>query len=527
MYSIYLRMHGRLLWYWRDGNASATHDVTTTPVSPIFPSLGFLPTTLHASQAYLSSGWPVAHLIATAILGIGALIGAFTYISQPGEMAQSPIEREHVAQSAAINMSVAQVTGIVDCKSADSKLPALGRVAIGEKFELAGGMVEITYDAGAKVILQGPVHYVVDSRNSGLLSVGKLTGTVEGKATKGFSVQTPTAIVTDLGTEFGVAVDEKGATTSYVFRGTVALHAIGHAKDARVADTVLQENESARTERVDSNTDRVVVRRTAIEPRVFVRRLEQPTPSPLDVLAWFRMGEDEPNARDGLPAGKEIHSHNKKPVRLERHGTPTYSADTEAPSSAFSMTFHGGNDGECFHSHRFPFVPNDYFILEAWAKVQKVGSKPQVIVASGQGAKSGYCLAVVDGRWLGVLEAVGWIDSGVACEIGKWTHLALVCERGKTQLWVNGTSVGKAIETLPIMPDGRFTIGGSPESPRRVFNGEIDEVRLSTFIAPFRPEMLLLRKADRSQRKTERTKNALVTQMILFNLMQSSVTGAR
>ena len=38
--------------------------------------------------------------------------------------------------------------------------------------------MEITYDTGAKVILQGPVTYEVES-NGGYLSVGKLTGKLE------------------------------------------------------------------------------------------------------------------------------------------------------------------------------------------------------------------------------------------------------------------------------------------------------------------------------------------------------------
>ena len=42
-----------------------------------------------------------------------------------------------------------------------------------------------------------------------------------------FSVRTPTAVVTDLGTEFGVEVDKSGATRSYVFRGKVELRAVG------------------------------------------------------------------------------------------------------------------------------------------------------------------------------------------------------------------------------------------------------------------------------------------------------------
>ena len=41
--------------------------------------------------------------------------------------------------------------------------------------------MEITYDTGAKVILQGPVTYEVESPNGGYLSVGKLTGKLEKK----------------------------------------------------------------------------------------------------------------------------------------------------------------------------------------------------------------------------------------------------------------------------------------------------------------------------------------------------------
>ena len=44
--------------------------------------------------------------------------------------------------------------------------------------------MEITYDTGAKVILQGPVTYEVES-NGGYLAVGKLTGKLEKKVTSG------------------------------------------------------------------------------------------------------------------------------------------------------------------------------------------------------------------------------------------------------------------------------------------------------------------------------------------------------
>ena len=47
---------------------------------------------------------------------------------------------------------------------------------------LCSGLMEITYDTGAKVILQGPVTYKVDSAAGGYLSVGKLAARLEKKA---------------------------------------------------------------------------------------------------------------------------------------------------------------------------------------------------------------------------------------------------------------------------------------------------------------------------------------------------------
>ena len=141
-----------------------------------------------------------------------------------------------------------------DCSGADHRHGRLqgrksvdSRVSLGQKFELASGLMEITYDTGAKVILQGPVTYEVES-NGGYLAVGKLTGKLEKKVASGqwsvvskstisnqqstisnpqslipnpFVIRTPTATVTDLGTEFGVEVKEDGGSEVHVLAGEV------------------------------------------------------------------------------------------------------------------------------------------------------------------------------------------------------------------------------------------------------------------------------------------------------------------
>ena len=99
--------------------------------------------------------------------------------------------------------------------------------------------------------------YEVESKDSGFLSLGKLTARVD-KKDSGFSgqgseisksqaprpkpqaprpsplfaVRTPTAVVTDLGTEFGVEATKEGRTTAHVFRGSVKLQvAAGSGKN--------------------------------------------------------------------------------------------------------------------------------------------------------------------------------------------------------------------------------------------------------------------------------------------------------
>ena len=117
--------------------------------------------------------------------------------------------------------------------------------------------MEITYDTGAKVILQGPVTYEVES-NGGYLSVGKLTGKLEkrsGEWPSGsgavnhksksqvqipvslyppslpspFVIRTPTATVTDLGTEFGVEVDAQQVCHVETFVGLVEVRQLPEA----------------------------------------------------------------------------------------------------------------------------------------------------------------------------------------------------------------------------------------------------------------------------------------------------------
>ncbi len=115
-------------------------------------------------------------------------------------------------------MTVATLTASEDAVWRDgSQLPS--KLLAGE-LHLEKGNVEITMADGAVIRLVAPVDIQLDSPAQVTLNRGDLTGVVPPEAV-GFVVQTPISRIVDLGTEFGVLVDENGATDVRVIRGEV------------------------------------------------------------------------------------------------------------------------------------------------------------------------------------------------------------------------------------------------------------------------------------------------------------------
>jgi hypothetical protein len=319
-----------------------------------FPPTGIVISDLSVSRTPSSSfgSFAFSYGIAAVLVSIGLLIGWVCHISvrqqvvsdfpQPGA---SPV---HLGPERTF---VGRVTGLIDCRWADPKTEALAgaHVLSGRRYALASGLMEITYDTGAKVILEGPCAYQVESQSSGYLTLGKLTARVEkrgeGRGERGensgdsgksallrrlrgddhrspsplsplpsplFSVRTPTAIVTDLGTEFGVEVEKSGVTRSHVFRGSVRLQAASADGEVRGPGRVMQENDSARVERGSTGQnggDSRVVSETSHKPVDFVRTMPKQTIRSLD-LVDIVAGGDGYSARNN----RGINPTNGRPI---------------------------------------------------------------------------------------------------------------------------------------------------------------------------------------------------------------------
>lgn len=89
-----------------------------------------------------------------------------------------------------------------------------------ETVHLTSGQVEMRFGNGAEVTLTGPAVLQVLGEDRALAVRGKLSAQV-GPEAVGFSIDTPRAQVVDLGTRFGLEVDDRGQTDVVVFEGEV------------------------------------------------------------------------------------------------------------------------------------------------------------------------------------------------------------------------------------------------------------------------------------------------------------------
>lgn len=116
----------------------------------------------------------------------------------------------------------AQITGMFGVRWTETADNALHP----EKIRIDSGLVELTYETGVSVVIEGPADYCITGSNDGVLAYGKFVANVP-KGAEGFTVDYPMGKVVDLGTEFGVDLSQKGDLSVGVFKGKVELHTKG------------------------------------------------------------------------------------------------------------------------------------------------------------------------------------------------------------------------------------------------------------------------------------------------------------
>ena len=128
---------------------------------------------------------------------------------------------ENATTSAAGVATLTRIRGVRWSKEG-TELREMSRLSVGQVLVLQEGEAEIFFDQAVQLVVRGPASIEIRSPMEIYSPFGVISARV-GETGKGFVIQTPTGRITDLGTEFGVAIGKKGTTDVAVFRGAVDL----------------------------------------------------------------------------------------------------------------------------------------------------------------------------------------------------------------------------------------------------------------------------------------------------------------
>lgn len=267
------RLHSELLWRWhrgridvvrptrgRQASAPATRAAAPTNARPAVRHR-FAAAVATARDAtvswlrFLTRPAPFACLVAASALGAFLVTAGVLSIGQSGDPTFAAAARQ-------VRPIVARVTGLhaVRWPSRRDAWRDWDALPKGSRIDVAAGLVQVTHLDGANVVIEGPASYQVLSGKSGRLIRGRLAARTEHDDTTNladrpavavpndtplFTVITPQRLVHDLGTEFGVEVQESGDAGVHVFEGLVELAAVDRATAENEVPVRLGAGESA------------------------------------------------------------------------------------------------------------------------------------------------------------------------------------------------------------------------------------------------------------------------------------------
>lgn len=230
-----------------------------------------------------TTAWLAA--IAAAVF-IAAGVGIWRASQPPAEMPGAPIVAEHNPAPAPAPpvespredapplqtpqpVLVATVTKVLDAKLAiERKLESGTPIYEGEQLDLREGILQLTTTSGSEWVLEAPIALVMVSGEEVSLLRGKIVGLNSGQGVP-LVVQTPTARVLDLGTEFGVEVNDLQGTSVAVYDGSIELSASGDGTLPTSATPITVEADYETT--LDETTGLPAIPTRLAHDRAFIR----------------------------------------------------------------------------------------------------------------------------------------------------------------------------------------------------------------------------------------------------------------
>lgn len=428
------------------------------------------------------AGWMA--VAAALLLAVGA---GGTYLVKGWERSEAPLE---IAAEAIEDQHVAVLTRSVDAAWDDTELPTtIGSTLPPGRLRLKSGLAQLEFYGGATVVLQGPADFELLDIDRGFCREGKLRASVLRPA-RGFTLHTPTVDLVEHGTEFGIQVERDKGAKIHVFKGTVEVHGPqgGAGESAR-------EVSSGQCVRVSADGDMQPMKP---EPAAYIGEAELELRSNQEIErryhAWRLLAERmRTDPRLVLYYTFEQQQPWERSLRnrvLHAQGT----LDAALVGASWSegrwpgkgaLEFKRPSDRVRLH------VPGEFpaLTLMTWVRIDaferwlsglfltdghdpgephwQLSNKGQIIFGLG-GCKPDYSPVVLGPEML-----------------GRWLHLAVVCDRQTLTYYLNG----QVIDTKPYPANGPIKIGdaeignwgvprrGNPE-PVRGLKGRMDEFLL-------------------------------------------------
>ncbi|MEN6308251.1 MAG: FecR domain-containing protein [Anaerohalosphaeraceae bacterium] len=121
--------------------------------------------------------------------------------------------------------SAAVVTDLIAAQWADNSNPIQSGSVMyvaQRPYVLTEGLVEFQLNSGVEVVVESPARFSFQSENRIFADSGKFYARVSDRAI-GFTIETPSSSMIDLGTEFGVEIHSNGDSEVYLYKGKVSL----------------------------------------------------------------------------------------------------------------------------------------------------------------------------------------------------------------------------------------------------------------------------------------------------------------
>lgn len=375
----------------------------------------------------------------------------------------------------------------------DAEWASEDQVVVGDSLEnvvsrhLLSGYAEITFDNGAKAVLEGPVKFKLETVDSMFVDKGKVYTKVN-NASAGFTVNTPYAKIVDLGTEFGVDVDKKQSEV-HVYKGKVKLFAQNDQAEKRRSEDITA-SQARRINSYNNDIETISFSQTHFKRQV-PSEYEQAILAAGPLYYWQFDQSDSgilvncTGSQYGIGKYSSIPSFIPGPELRQGQTNRALRLSKDLHVDIQDKVFRQINTGE-------PFT---YIV---WVKVDKAEAG-NILVSTTQKDGAAYSSRILaideNGRFADSyykhrkLTETAAITSKMTVEKDQWYMVALTSgwetDRFK-RMYVNGEFEGSFLrgETPPnpqwdINKEHRIYIGNSPMMKDRMpINGAVDEIAI-------------------------------------------------